>query len=302
MWNKNAPPRDLISGVEATIGAGAGWNDSDKWVQTEEGLGTKGTVDGNWWDFDFYHIQDLGNTTQSFTHYMRFRYDTLVSGDQQRPCMNGYDTDTGPGGTWWGWGFELDGTLEYQADDGATAQRLDSDAWTPRIGWNSGAGVMDRENGRFKKWTNGFFSVDDAAPAASVEVTNDGTTGRGFGMLDRPHTGLDAESFINGLITVVYVFDRALSSAELLLLDADPYALIRPKRGGAGRPDKVYNKFSTDSVGVLDITTLLEPAVRPVSDVSGAGWDTAPSASQDLFAQLDEETPSDTDYIFSEDA
>lgn len=44
----------------------------------------------------------------------------------------------------------------------------------------------------------------------------------------------------------------------------------------------------------------LETVVRPVSDVAAAGWDTAPTASQPLWDQLDEASPSDTDYIFTE--
>lgn len=37
----------------------------------------------------------------------------------------------------------------------------------------------------------------------------------------------------------------------------------------------------------------------PDADVAATGWDTAPTASQSLFAQLDEvAVPSDTDYIF----
>lgn len=38
--------------------------------------------------------------------------------------------------------------------------------------------------------------------------------------------------------------------------------------------------------------------VYPDADVSATGWDTAPTASQDLYVQVDESTPSDTDYIF----
>lgn len=36
----------------------------------------------------------------------------------------------------------------------------------------------------------------------------------------------------------------------------------------------------------------------PISDISSTDWDTAPTASQSLYVQLDEETRSDTDYIF----
>ena len=39
----------------------------------------------------------------------------------------------------------------------------------------------------------------------------------------------------------------------------------------------------------------------PTSDVAGTGWDSAPTPSQDLWAQVDEVVASDTDYMFTED-
>jgi hypothetical protein len=53
-----------------------------------------------------------------------------------------------------------------------------------------------------------------------------------------------------------------------------------------------YDELSAGSV---------ETVIRPISDTAATGWDSAPTASQDLFAQVDEVTPSDTDYIYAED-
>jgi len=68
-----------------------------------------------------------------------------------------------------------------------------------------------------------------------------------------------------------------------------------------------FVRTATDPVGVTDLAIddftpglAVEVKIRPVSDVTVAGWDTAPTASQPLWEQLDEETPSDTDYIFAE--
>ena len=52
---------------------------------------------------------------------------------------------------------------------------------------------------------------------------------------------------------------------------------------------------------VLSAGVALESEVYPVDDVYPAGWDTAPTASQDLYAQVDETTASDTDYIYATD-
>lgn len=62
-------------------------------------------------------------------------------------------------------------------------------------------------------------------------------------------------------------------------------------------------RTSTEAVGVADVVTPLSglELIRPVGDDAAAFWDSAPTASQALYAQVDEVTPSDTDYIFAED-
>lgn len=52
---------------------------------------------------------------------------------------------------------------------------------------------------------------------------------------------------------------------------------------------------------VRESDLVLETVVRPVEDIFDDGWDSAPTASQDLWAQVDEETASDTDYIYTTD-
>lgn len=37
---------------------------------------------------------------------------------------------------------------------------------------------------------------------------------------------------------------------------------------------------------------------RPDGDLLATGWDTAPTASQNLYAQIDEGVPNPTDYIY----
>ena len=52
-----------------------------------------------------------------------------------------------------------------------------------------------------------------------------------------------------------------------------------------------------DTVFVVGNLTVL----RPMSDLVGAGWDSAPTPSQPLYAQIDEVVFDDTDYIFTMD-
>lgn len=52
---------------------------------------------------------------------------------------------------------------------------------------------------------------------------------------------------------------------------------------------------------VIEIGAVVESEIRPIADDAAAFWETAPSASQPLFEQVDEVTPSDTDYVYAED-
>jgi hypothetical protein len=80
-------------------------------------------------------------------------------------------------------------------------------------------------------------------------------------------------------------WDRYLTETEHELLNDDPFGLLR--RGIAMLP-------------VADGPTL-QSIIYPTSDIAATGWDSAPTPSQDLWAQVDEVVASDTDYIFTED-
>ncbi len=56
---------------------------------------------------------------------------------------------------------------------------------------------------------------------------------------------------------------------------------------------------ATSTLGAVTMT-YLNPILRPVGDTAAAGWESAPTGSQDLFAQVDEVAASDTDYIYAE--
>ena len=58
---------------------------------------------------------------------------------------------------------------------------------------------------------------------------------------------------------------------------------------------------STGIIVTYRVTGVAEAVLYPTSDVAGTGWDSAPTAAQDLFAQVDEVVASDTDYMFTED-
>jgi len=55
-----------------------------------------------------------------------------------------------------------------------------------------------------------------------------------------------------------------------------------------------------DWIGPVSTGTV-ETVIRPIADTAGTGWDTAPTGSQALYAQVDEETASDTDYMYATD-
>ena len=92
-------------------------------------------------------------------------------------------------------------------------------------------------------------------------------------------------------------------------IDGDMHAYLGYKIlttvGSADPPVGTYFDDVTGVVGTIGFRTLvtasLEEIIRPVADSAAAGWDSAPTASQDLWAQVDEVVASDTDYIFVED-
>jgi len=45
----------------------------------------------------------------------------------------------------------------------------------------------------------------------------------------------------------------------------------------------------------------VQTVIRPISDTTGTGWDSAPTGSQALYLQVDEAVASDTDYIYTTD-
>jgi len=276
-------PYELVSGVQGVEQGGGAWSNEEKWVSTEEGGGTWVRDDASYWAFPLEHIKDIGAVDQSFTVFIRFRQEYILTSDQQRPISNGYQTSGA--GTWWG--FEQRDTvtdMRFYVDGGTSTHNLEGNAQA--VGWHSTAGDSDRENRRMKQGSDGEWTADEVTSVGDVSVTFTGslTDGTCFAIGNRPLSGNNNEGFEAGVITVVYVFDRALTHSELMLLDADPYALTRRRT------------LLAPSVP-LDVET----EIRPVGDDGAAFWDTAPTVSQDLWPQVDEETPSDTDYIFADD-
>lgn len=63
-----------------------------------------------------------------------------------------------------------------------------------------------------------------------------------------------------------------------------------------------YLQILDASATIHDIVVGLTQLVVPTTDVLTTGWDTYPVASQALYAQIDETTPSDSDYIYADGA
>jgi len=72
----------------------------------------------------------------------------------------------------------------------------------------------------------------------------------------------------------------------------------------------VANEVNVTTVlTALPVTSIFDPVsatslnayLRPVSDTSAAGWESAPTAAQPLWQQVDEVAADDADYIYAMD-
>lgn len=89
----------------------------------------------------------------------------------------------------------------------------------------------------------------------------------------------DAARSAGGLFYLAAFWDRVVSPAEIRLLAQDPFSLIRRHEQLFG-PTLQY--------------------LYPDGDILSGGWESAPTAGQSLFSQIDEDPAVDTDYIFEE--
>jgi len=82
---------------------------------------------------------------------------------------------------------------------------------------------------------------------------------------------------MDGKIAFAYRWNRVLSAKEVALISNNPYQLFKP-----------INTIVFVSSGTIS---------RPNSDIAVSGWTS--SDAQPLYTDIDEVTPSDTDYIYS---
>jgi hypothetical protein len=94
---------------------------------------------------------------------------------------------------------------------------------------------------------------------------------------------------VNGISTVVadgvyqsaFVFNRVLSAEEIHAVSRELYGLVSPKLS------RSFHFLSSVSYQYA----------RPDTDISAGGW--LPSSGSDLYAMVDETTPSDSDFIYT---
>lgn len=86
-------------------------------------------------------------------------------------------------------------------------------------------------------------------------------------------------SYLSGGVNFVYTFSRALTSAEIASLHANPWQIFQP---------------DTRTI-FLPATAVTLSYLRPSADISTGSW--TPSTGTTLYTTLDEISASDTDYI-----
>ncbi len=149
--------------------------------------------------------------------------------------------------------------------------------WTMGVGrWRSGDYV------EVMAWRNGRRL--DLAQSASTYTGSIGSSGSDRQLQVGAGSYLDRS--MAGDLGMTAIWSRWLTDAELSRLSADPFGPIRP-----------------DPLPISLLKTAAGPDVtlqylRPDGDTDKDGWDSAPTASQPLYQQVDETVASDSDYIF----
>lgn len=166
--------------------------------------------------------------------------------------------------------FFTEGELTYRNDAGTltqlrtVARHLD----VPRffVGTKRGTALRIYIDGTLENSAT-FGSSSDAFSSSAVSV---------IGYDDNV-----ANTSWDGHLGPIYVYDRALSPAEVLWLYHEPWAMLQPLA-----PAQRY------WLPPLQITT-------PASDITDGTWTNEGGTNTDLYASIDEATVSDSDYIQS---
>jgi len=115
------------------------------------------------------------------------------------------------------------------------------------------------------------------APFAAYAVTVSSITAADGTIYINGNRTNDNTRNMDGKIAFAYRWNRVLSAKEVALISNNPYQLFKP-----------INTIVFVSSGTIS---------RPNSDIAVSGWTS--SDAQPLYTDIDEVTPSDTDYIYS---
>lgn len=142
-------------------------------------------------------------------------------------------------------------------------------------GWTLYGVTRDGTNVRFYRNGPLFVSVSD--------VTTNGLKFRddlnSYIYVGDVHYQSHTAQATQGHFAAAYIWNRVLTAAEMYQLSVDPFGPLR--------------------LADWPVTAAVTyQYAYPASDISSTDWETAPTASQSLYAQLDETTRSDTDYIY----
>lgn len=200
--------------------------------------------------------------------------------------------------------------IRFQDLDIPSGQTIDSAVVTLEIEWADADDV-----------SGDWYGEDNATPATFVVTANNllgrtltstsvnhteydiGGVGTSFETPDLKSILQELEDSYDGIGDLVLIYVHDTSSVETNWASYDHSWLTEPQIDIDYTPASTqYEQSVSGSLGsAAGVSNMaLEPSqIRPASDVSDGGgdWDSQPTPGQDLYAQIDETSPSDTDYI-----
>lgn len=141
-------------------------------------------------------------------------------------------------------------------------------------------------------WSAGASPQSEPVVAATESETSQAVTPTGVVTVTVGETSETEAAQAVSIQTLVSISVGEASETDLA-------QAVTPSQPAGGQTISVTPTTESETAGVIAMARSLVQS-RPDADNFRADWDTAPTPGQDLFAQINEETADDNDYIFVE--
>lgn len=255
-------PRSSATLVQATSRFGVGWRNTGATTQGIDTQLTGGWAKGQTYFSYVAFVKVIAIPSSARIH---FAHEVASGGTNGRCTCTVSDNVDGATGTKWSVtvrsGASADPAAQLNAGSGGTTV-ISGQEYVVGYTFNS----ADDE---YKLYVNGILEASSTTPNTSIENTDSGTTPVFLATAA-------GTSPTNGILSGFFFWrGRVLTASEMAQINRTPWCLMEPPR----RKLVFYPSLQYAS---------------PNSDVSAGNWTTAP-----LYDKIDENLPSDSDYISS---